>query len=171
MRYRTLETQLQTFLYWDSFAPTCSLGEKSIWTLLFSPMPTTAPIYSAMEQPSEWVYYFLTTHRKMLWEEKMYPASRLIHLRVHLQMSSRSCKIYDWNSMKDSTIQVPYWVPCWNSMKDSTIWVPYRVPHLNRLVTSFNRLLFSGPPHLHSYNWKNDNKTGQSSTCTSRYFM
>ena len=29
-RYRTLETQLQTFRYWDSFAPTCSLGEKSI---------------------------------------------------------------------------------------------------------------------------------------------
>ena len=24
----------------------------------------TAPIYSAMEQPSEWVYYFLTTQRK-----------------------------------------------------------------------------------------------------------
>ena len=23
-------TQLKTFLYWDSFAPTCSLGEKSI---------------------------------------------------------------------------------------------------------------------------------------------
>ena len=30
IRYRTLETQSQTFLYWDSFAPTCSLGEKSI---------------------------------------------------------------------------------------------------------------------------------------------
>ena len=30
MRYRNLETQLQTFLYWDSFAPTCSSGEKSI---------------------------------------------------------------------------------------------------------------------------------------------
>ena len=30
MRYRTLETQLQIFQYWDSFAPTCSLGEKSI---------------------------------------------------------------------------------------------------------------------------------------------
>ena len=29
-RYRTLETQLQTFQHWDSFAPTCSLGEKSI---------------------------------------------------------------------------------------------------------------------------------------------
>ena len=29
MRSRTLETQLQTFLYWDSFAPTCSSGEKS----------------------------------------------------------------------------------------------------------------------------------------------
>ena len=29
-RYRTLETQLQTFQYWDSFTPTCSLGEKSI---------------------------------------------------------------------------------------------------------------------------------------------
>ena len=29
MRYRTLETQLQTFLYWVSFAPTCSSGEKS----------------------------------------------------------------------------------------------------------------------------------------------
>ena len=26
----TLETQLQIFLYWDSFTPTCSLGEKSI---------------------------------------------------------------------------------------------------------------------------------------------
>ena len=24
------EIQSQTFLYWDSFAPTCSLGEKSI---------------------------------------------------------------------------------------------------------------------------------------------
>ena len=30
MKYRTLETQLQTFQYWDSFAPTCRLGEKSI---------------------------------------------------------------------------------------------------------------------------------------------
>ena len=30
MRYRTLETQSQIFLYWDSFAPTCSLWEKSI---------------------------------------------------------------------------------------------------------------------------------------------
>ena len=29
MRYRTLETQSQTFLYWDSFALTCSSGEKS----------------------------------------------------------------------------------------------------------------------------------------------
>ena len=29
MRYRTLETQLQTFLYWVSLAPTCRLGEKS----------------------------------------------------------------------------------------------------------------------------------------------
>ena len=29
MRYRTLETQLQTFLYRVSFAPTCSSGEKS----------------------------------------------------------------------------------------------------------------------------------------------
>ena len=29
MRYRTLETQLQTFLYWDSFTLTCSSGEKS----------------------------------------------------------------------------------------------------------------------------------------------
>ena len=28
--YRTLETQSQTFLYWDIFTPTCSLGEKSI---------------------------------------------------------------------------------------------------------------------------------------------
>ena len=28
MRYRTLETRLQTFLYWVSFAPTCSSGEK-----------------------------------------------------------------------------------------------------------------------------------------------
>ena len=55
MRYRTLETQLQTFLYWDSFALTCSSGEKSTGTLLLSPMPMTAPIYSAMEQPSEWV--------------------------------------------------------------------------------------------------------------------
>ena len=30
MRYRTLETQLLTFQYWDSFAPTYSSGEKSI---------------------------------------------------------------------------------------------------------------------------------------------
>ena len=29
-RYRILETQLQTFQYWDSSVPTCSLGEKSI---------------------------------------------------------------------------------------------------------------------------------------------
>ena len=56
MRYRTLETQSQTFLYWDSFAHTCSSGEKR--TLLLSPLPMTAPIYSAMEQPSEWVYYY-----------------------------------------------------------------------------------------------------------------
>ena len=30
MRYRTLETQSQTFLYWDSLTLTYSLGEKSI---------------------------------------------------------------------------------------------------------------------------------------------
>ena len=29
MRYRSLETQFQTFLYCDSFTPTCSSGEKS----------------------------------------------------------------------------------------------------------------------------------------------
>ena len=29
-------------------------------------LPMTAPIYSAMEKPSELVYYFLTTQRKML---------------------------------------------------------------------------------------------------------
>ena len=40
-------------------------GEKYL-NILLSPMPTTAPIYSAMEQPSEWVYYFLTTWRRML---------------------------------------------------------------------------------------------------------
>ena len=57
---------VQTFLYWDSFTPTCSLERKSILILLLSPMPMTAPIYSAMEQPSEWVYYFLTTQRRML---------------------------------------------------------------------------------------------------------
>ena len=28
MRYRILETQLQTFLYWDSSVPTCSSREK-----------------------------------------------------------------------------------------------------------------------------------------------
>ena len=65
MRYRTLETQLQTFLYWVSFAPTWSSGEKSTWTLLLSPMPMTAPIYSAMEQPSGWVYYYQITLRRM----------------------------------------------------------------------------------------------------------
>ena len=27
-------------------------------------MPMTAPIYSAMEQPSEWVYYYQTTWRR-----------------------------------------------------------------------------------------------------------
>ena len=143
MRYRT---QLHTFLYWDSFAPTCSSGEKSIWTLLLSPMSMTAPIYSAMEQPSEWVYYFLTTQRKMLWREKIYPTSS--STQVHLQMSSRSCKIYNWNSTKDSTIpvlyqvsfqnntrnssiQVPHLVPYRNSTKDHTIPVLYQVPHLN----------------------------------------
>ena len=62
MRYRTLETQSQTFLYWDSFTLTCSSGEKSTCTLLLSPMPMTAPIYSAMEQPSEWVYYYQTNY-------------------------------------------------------------------------------------------------------------
>ena len=39
-------------------------GEKYL-NILLSPMPTTVPIYSAMEQPSEWVYYFLTTQRRM----------------------------------------------------------------------------------------------------------
>ena len=39
-------------------------GEKYL-TLLLSPMPMTAPIYSAMEQPSEWVYYYQTTQRRM----------------------------------------------------------------------------------------------------------
>ena len=208
MRYRTLETQLQTFLYWDSFASTCSLREKSIWTLLLSPMPTTVPIYSAMEQLSEWVYYFLTTQRKMLWREKMYPTSRSTHLRVHLQMSSRSCKIYDWNSTKTSTIpvayqvlcqiytrnssiRVPHPVQCQNSTKDHTLPVPYSVPNLICMKdstipvlctqTQENQALgtvygttndfFQDYHTLHSYYWKNDNKTGQSSTCTSRNFM
>ena len=35
MRYRTLETLLQTLQYWDSFAPTCSLGEKSTSSNVF----------------------------------------------------------------------------------------------------------------------------------------
>ena len=39
--------------------------EKSISLLLYSPMPTTAPIYSAMEQFSGWVYYYQTTQSKM----------------------------------------------------------------------------------------------------------
>ena len=34
LRYRISETQLQTFQYWDSSVSTCSLGEKSISTLL-----------------------------------------------------------------------------------------------------------------------------------------
>ena len=40
-------------------------GEKYLNTLIVT-MPMTAPIYSAMEQPSEWVYYFLIIQRKML---------------------------------------------------------------------------------------------------------
>ena len=47
------------------FAPTCSSGEKSTWTLYCHQCPMTAPIYSAMEQPSEWVYYYQTTQRRM----------------------------------------------------------------------------------------------------------
>ena len=39
-------------------------GEKYL-TLLLSPMPMTAAIHSAMEQPSEWVYYYQTTWRRM----------------------------------------------------------------------------------------------------------
>ena len=60
MRYRTLETRLQT-----SFALTCISGEKSIKILLLSPTPMTAPIYLAMEQPSEWVYCYQTIWRRM----------------------------------------------------------------------------------------------------------
>ena len=80
----------------------------------------TAPIYSAMEQPSEWVYYFQIIQRRMLWEEKMYPASRLIHLRVHHQMSSRSCKIYNWNSTRKSAIQIQCklsWIVEWSNLR------------------------------------------------------
>ena len=38
---------------------------RKVLELLLSPMPMTAPIYSAMEQPSEWVYYYQTTWRRM----------------------------------------------------------------------------------------------------------
>ena len=137
-RYRTLETLLQTFQYWDSFAPTCSLGEKSIWTLLLSPMPMTAPIYSVMVQLSEWVYYFPITQRRMLWEEKMYPTSRLIHLRVHHQMSSRSCKTYDWNSTRNSAIQIQCTL-IWKCFIWPIQLIQYKIQH--------NRLLLTGPPH------------------------
>ena len=39
-------------------------GEKYLNTFL-SPMPMTAPIYSAMGQLSEWVYYYQITLRRM----------------------------------------------------------------------------------------------------------
>ena len=85
-----------------------------------------------MVQLSESVYYFLIIQRRMLWEEKMYPISRWIHLRVHHQMSSRSCKTYDWNSTRNSAI----WIQCTLIRK---CFIQYRIWH--------NWLLFSGPPH------------------------
>ena len=59
-------------------------------------------------------------------------------------------------------------------MKSSTVPVPCTLTWENpqvpptRYRTWHNQLLLSGPPHPHSYEWKNDNKTGQSSTHTSR---
>ena len=143
MRYRTLETQSQTFLYCDSFAPTCSSGEKSTWTLLLSPMPTTAPIYSAMEQPSEWVYYYQTTRRRMWWKVvvKMYPTSKLVHLPVHLQlhlqMSSRSCR-----DLRLKQYQENHPDPMQNESRTShTSNTQYN------WYTSTTWQLLSGPPH------------------------
>ena len=40
-------------------------GRKVSKYFYLSPMPMTAPIYSAMEQPSEWVYYYQTIRRRM----------------------------------------------------------------------------------------------------------
>ena len=40
-------------------------GEKYVNTFIVT-NANNCPIYSAIEQPSEWVYYFLTTPRKML---------------------------------------------------------------------------------------------------------
>ena len=67
----------------------------------------TAPIYSVIVPLLGWVYYFLITQRRTLWKEKMYQILKWIqvHQMVH-QMSSRSCKIYDWNSISTSTIRI-----------------------------------------------------------------
>ena len=65
----------------------------------------------------------------------MYPTLRLIHLQVHLQMSSRSCKIYDRNSTKENASQIQ----CKLSRKRFTVQLIHRVWH--------NRQLLSGPPH------------------------
>ena len=95
----------------------------------------TAPIYSVMVQLLEWVYFFLIIQRKMLWEEKMYPTSKWIHLRVHHQMSSKSCKIYNWNSIRTNAIQIQ----CTITQKHFIQQIQYRIWH--------NQSLLSGPPH------------------------
>ena len=95
----------------------------------------TAPIYSVMVQLLGWVYYFLITQRRTLWKEKMYPILQVqLHQKVHHQMFSKSCKIYDLNSRRTSAIQIQCPV-----IQKCFIWlIQYKIWH--------NQLLLSGPP-------------------------
>ena len=151
-RYRTLETQLQTFILGQFHTYLQFRGEEFLNTFIVT-NANDCPNLLSHGATFRMVYYFLTTQRKMLQDEKMYSTSRLIHLRVHHQMSSRSCKIYDWSSTKSSTIQVPYWVLHQNSTKNSTNWVQCTSTQKTHPVpptwyrTQHNWLLLSGPPH------------------------
>ena len=95
----------------------------------------TASIYSVMVQLLGWVYYFLIIQRRTLWKEKMYPILQVqVHQKVHHQMSSKSCKIYDWNSTRTSAIRIQ---------------CPVLQKHFRQQIRHrwHNQLLLSGPPH------------------------
>ena len=125
------------------------------------------------------------------------PNLRSTHLQLHLQMSSRSCKIMT------ETVQRPVPFPYHaHRLGKSTLYcaktvqraIPFRYCaqyHTSSVRTvlfqyrahRFEKNIDHGTAHgttddffqdhhtFHSYDWKNDNKTDQSSTHTSRNFM
>ena len=136
MRYRTLETQLQTFLYWGQFCTYLKFrGEKYLNTFIVTnanncPNPlshgTTFRMGVLLPNYSE----------KNVVKEESVPNFKI---NTSKDASSNVFQILQdlrLNSMKDSTILVLYQVPHQNSTRDSTIRVPHLVPYQNSMKYS-----------------------------------